>query len=510
MNPTAQVVNGERVPPRGGQAVFAVLLLGLLFTIGPRAFSDDAGLDELTVDYFRGLRERRLFRLAESYCLQRLSKSRLSSLARADLTIELARTLTEHAAYTGEPEQTELWNQAKKALRDFLDAEPMHPRRMLLEVQLALIPAAAGEWYRWLAELQPDDPATTQRAATDLNDALARLKTLDARISEQLRKGTAARTPAGELTPSEWRSLGLRVRQRLGLVLLNQAHLQPAESADRAATLLDAQKLLKPLADTAEDDDFVWTSRLALIECLRLMGDFARAQKSIQTLEERNPPTEVADRLFAERLRILLAQRKFSDATALFVERERHNKPLPAELGFLKASLLAEQIRKGDDKTSHDSADALRRALELQIERLGREAGGYWTYRAELLLEQVREGEAYGRELAGIVRRAEAEFRAGRLAEAAALFGKAAAAAHEQGQNELEFQLGFKRASIEIEAKAWADAATDLLELAELHPDHAKTPQAHLLAAYSLGRLYDEKPTKPRREEITRVLEDHR
>lgn len=470
---------------------------------------DSTGLDELTTDYFRGLRERRLFRLAESYSLQRLSRGRLSLADRTDLTIELARTLTEHATYAGPAEQAELWNQARKTLQDVLDAEPTHPRRILFEVQLALVPAAAGEWYRWLADVQPDDPAVARRAADELNDALSRLRTLAARIAERLRKGSAARTPAGELTSSEWRSLDFRVRQRLGLVQLNLAHLQPAGSADRTATLLDAQKLLKPLADTPEDDEFVWTSRLALIECQRLLGEFSRAENAVRILEERSPPARFSDRLVAERVRILMATRRFADATGLLAEREQRAPALPAELGFLKARLLAEQI-DDDAAAGSGAANEERRALEAQVERLRRETGGYWTSRAELLLEQVRDRAAYGRELAALVRRGEAEFRAGRLPEAATLFGKAAAAARQRGRGDLAFPFAYRRASIEVEARMWGPAAADLRRLVDQFPDHARAAQAHLLAAYCLGRRYDEDGTKSNREELAFVLQEHR
>jgi hypothetical protein len=476
----------------------------------PVSADDSAGLDELTTDYFRGLRERRLFRLAESYCLQKLSRGRLSLAVRTDLTIELARTLTEHAMYAGPAEQTELWNQARKTLEDVLEAEPTHPRRILFEVQLALVPAAAGECDRSLAELQPDDPAIARRAADELNEALSRLRILDARIADRLRKGPAARTPADELSTSEWRSLGFRVRQRLGLVQLNLAHLQPAESADRTATLLDAQKLLKPLADTPEDDEFVWTSRLALIECQRLLGEYTRAANAVRTLEGRSPSAEFSDRLIAERVRILMATRKFADATALLTERERRAAVLPAELGFLKARLLAERIEDGVGTAGPGAADEARRALEAQVERLRREAGGYWASRAVLLLEQVRDRAEYGPELAGLVRRGGVEFRAGRLVEAAALFGKASAAARQKGRGDLAFRFAYRRASIEVEARMWGPAAADLRTLVTQFPDHPQAAEAHLLAAYCLGRLYDQEETKSNREELASVLQEHR
>src|SRR5262245_15800010 len=103
-----------------GRVGLVLLSLAFILCSPPGGLADEPGPDEASGVYFRGLRERRLFRLAESYCHQRLNHGNLSTAQRADLTLELARTLTEHASYVAEPEQTELRNQARAALRAFL------------------------------------------------------------------------------------------------------------------------------------------------------------------------------------------------------------------------------------------------------------------------------------------------------------------------------------------------------------------------------------------------------
>lgn len=493
---------------QGLRRQWLVVLLALC--AGAPAVAEEPQIDESISQYFRGLRERQLFRLAESYCLQRLARTNLSPAWRAELTLELSRTLTEHASYAAPAEQAILWNQARQRIEDFLKADPQHPRRILLEVQLAIVHAAAGEWGRWQAETQPGDETIARRAAGELKTALAALRTLDTKISEQIRKGPPVRRVEGELLLHEWRSLSLRVRQKIGLALLDLVHVLQDDSPEQAGALAEAQKTLKPLADAPEDDDFTWASRLALIECTRLVGDDARALRDIQTLEKRTPPRNVADRLLAERIRVLQSQKKLADVPPLLDQRERETDPVSGELAFLRIQSLLDQARTGAKTPGAAVTESLLRTLQDRAETLQREQGGYWAWRAQRLLELLRDEKQYGSELAAAARKAQAEFDSGRLSEAAESFGKAAALARGQERPDLAFQFGFTRASVEVQEKKWPEAAGDLLDLVMQFPDDPKAADAHLLAAYCLGRSYDEKQTKPRREEFERVLAEHR
>src|SRR5204862_5457158 len=84
----------------------------------------ETALSDGTAKYFRELRRRGLFRLAENYCLERLSRGSLTPAQRVDLTIELSRALADHATVVGDPQQTELRDRARSTLEEFLKREP--------------------------------------------------------------------------------------------------------------------------------------------------------------------------------------------------------------------------------------------------------------------------------------------------------------------------------------------------------------------------------------------------
>jgi hypothetical protein len=497
----------------------AVLLLLLIsaagFVLPAFAKADPAGLSDSNARYFRELRRRGLFRLAESYSLERLSHEGLSPVERADLTLELARTLAEHANVVSDPEQTELYNRSQSALADFLKQDPENPRRLLLEVQRALLPANIGHARRWLAELSPHDAAARQQAIESLNAAVESLRKAEAQIVERLKKPFAAKGNAdGQVRPWELKSLLAHVRFRLGESLLDLAHLHQAGSAERVARLVEAQKALKTVAEMPDDGDLLWMSRFAAVECSRLLGDPERTLRDLDALEKLSPPPDIADRLVAERARVFMAQKKLGDAAALLDQLEREQKSLSGELGFLQIQLkIAEwQAAKPgrDPKVAEKVPAQLLKSLADRAARLNREFGGYWGSRADLLIRQLSDTQQYGSELAALVARAQAAFNAGKSTDAVELYGQAAARAFTDRRPELAFQFGFTRASIEIKSQSWVDAAADLLELAEQFPDNPKAAQAHLLAAFALGKSYDEKASRARREEYARVLEEHR
>jgi hypothetical protein len=460
-----------------------------------------------TARYFRELRRRGLFRLAETYCLERLSRNDLAPAQRADLTIELARALAEHAAVVQEPERAELWDRARTTLEGFLKREPDNPRLLLIEAQAALLPATIGHVDRQETELEPFDEAAAQKATKILNDAVEKLRALERRIAERLRKPPRG-AAEGELKQFEVRSLGAHVRFRLASALIDLAYLSPAESPERAALLLEAQKIAKSVPEAGEDAELVWLSRLAFVECSRLLGDPGRTLKELDILEKQSPPPEFADRLLAERVRTLMAQKRFAEAAALLDDAERRRASISGEFALLGIELPF--LRWQSQKSAADAPlpDSLLKTLEERLARIP--SDGDWKFRGERLVQQLRDINQYGPELAGVAGKAQSAFAAGRDKEAIESYGEAAALAHSTGRSELAFHFGFTRASIEIKARKWTDAAADLSELVEQFPKNPKAAEAHLLAAFALGRAYDEKPTPARREEYTRALEEHR
>ncbi|MBS0265237.1 MAG: hypothetical protein JSS02_25110 [Planctomycetes bacterium] len=130
--------------------------------------------------------------------------------------------------------------------------------------------------------------------------------------------------------------------------------------------------------------------------------------------------------------------------------------------------------------------------------------------RAQMLLRQAQEAQTYGPELSKLVAQAQSAFNAGEMEKSAQLYETAAASAHKAGLADAAFQFRFTGASIAIKRQNWDAAATALLELAASAPQNPKTPQAHLLAAYALGKLSQANPTAENRERYARTLIEHR
>jgi hypothetical protein len=112
--------------------------------------------------------------------------------------------------------------------------------------------------------------------------------------------------------------------------------------------------------------------------------------------------------------------------------------------------------------------------------------------------------------LAALAAKAQAAFNAGESKQAIELYGQASAAARRDSREDLAFQFGFTRASIEIKMQSWDAAAADLIALAERFPKNSKAAQAHLLAAYALGKVCDDQPTDDHRDAYASALAEHR
>lgn len=465
--------------------------------------------EETAANFFQGLRERRLFNLAESYCLQRLSRPNLPADQRIDLTLELAATQSEHAKFVAEAEATEFWNKARAEIEELLARDPGNPRRILLEAEVAFISVTEGEWARWQADLMPYDETYRSQARTVLSAAVINLRELEQRIAAQARKAAPARTGARrELRPFEVRALLLEVRYRLAAALLNQAAI--ADVPNRTDGLHEAEKLLRALTESLGGEDITWGSWVMLAECYRLLGDGIHALAVLKAIETRKPAPEVIDRVTAERVRLLLIEQQDLGAQKVISEYAKTRQPLPGELALLHVQVLGRLVRALRAKQADAAATELLGLIETQVEQVVRDTGGYWSYRCALVMDQLRDEQKYGVEVAPLVRRAQAEYTRRRLAAAVESYGRAAAEARRTGKEELAFTLAFQRASILTQEKKWDDAASSFRELVQKFPGNPKAVDADLLAAFALGKLYEDKQTKARREQYIEALEAHR
>ena len=467
--------------------------------------------DDSTTRYFAQMRQRRLFSLAEGYCLSRLSEGKLSLGRRTQLTIELSRTLSEHARFTSGNEQTELWKRSAATIDELLKSSPQNPRRLLLETQRALSLAAQGEHLRWQVVLFPYDKTLRPRAVAAFDQAILQLKESEKTAAEQLRKtGRRRGADANALSAYELRSLTNHLGFQIGQTLVERAKLDPAGSPDRVATLMEAESWLSRLAKRSVEQALTLDSRLLMAESSRMRGDRTKATAVLKSMQSENLARKLLDRMTAVEARLLLDDLRATDAAQLLSRYRVERLRLPGELQYLQIKSLSSMWAVAEGRKQDDLATQLMEQIEAHADRAEAEVGGFWAYRCRLLVETMRETKRYGVELATVVREARSNYSAGRIVEAVEAYGRAYDATERGGNDEIAMEIGYTRASVQLQSKNFIAAADGFERLASRFPKNSRAATAHLLSAYSLGRAYEKKRTKLRREKYTDALVRHR
>lgn len=486
------------------RAALLAAACGVVLTAVP---GGPSAADDSSEQYFRGLRARRLFTIAEAYCLRRLSEPDLLPAERADLTVELSRTFAEHAASRTGREQEELWQRARDVVADLLSRDPGNVRRELLELQAALVPAAEGELLAWQADLFPHDAGLARRAKLQLQSARDGLRAVETRLAESLRTArapTEAERTDGALQPAERQALADEASFRIAAAGLALARLQPA-GIERTAALEDADARLAALVKTRSQDERSWNARLSRIELARLRGEWEQARALVEGAERLEPPAARRDRLLAERVRIDLGQERPDEALARLVDRQRGG-ALEDEL----LSLQVETLLAARDVARTKGDGELARDLWEEAERVAAAAGGSWGARTRLRLDAARDADAYGPELAALLQAARAAYQSGDADAAAEEFRRGADLARASGKPALASELLVTRGSVLLNAGRLEPAAADFLAAAELAGAADKAAEAHLLSAFCLGRLWEERPDAARRKAYAEALASHR
>ena len=466
----------------------------------------DCGAAEIDVQakYFRGLRQRRLFELAETYCRDQLRRDDLADDERLELSIELTRTLADHAVHATDVRQrAELWKQAHGTVEDLIKADPNSPRLPLLKYQAALLDASQGQSLRYQSELTPYDSVIRERSARLLKRAIKQFRV----VRQDVERGLAAESTVSK---AELTGLAIQVQHREAVATVDLAIVLPHNSPDRAATLLDAVNLLNELPRTSPQRASFANVQLLLARCLRLQGHHEQSLKLLKALSKSGDKSALGERIAAERIRTLLTMKQPDEAEKLIDGFVLAKRKLSAELAFLNVRILAAQFERAQKTGTPAEADKLLKLLRERSEKVATEMGGYWGNRARVALELQQESMSLGQQLSLSIREARSLYSHGEIVPAIEKYGSAAAEAFRSGKPELAFDLAFTRASLQLRAKQFVAAEHGFRELRERFPDNPRVAEAALLRAYALGQVYNGRRTKSHREAYTAALEEHR
>lgn len=451
--------------------------------------------------FFQGLRDRRLFSLAEEHCVSELEAARLTPTRRVELSLELSRTYVEHAQYISGAEQVELWDQAAAVIDNVLATKQILPNRELLAIQRGLVSVSKSAFQRAHCDLFVEDAAARQAGLDAGRDAIQRFR----QIESDLEKGRY------ELSSREKRQLLRNVRLQLGLASLEIAQLQPLDSPDRAEALLNANEWLDQMGERPSLDDAGWNARIGMAVCYRLQGNPGAARREVTALMT-DTPTDVyiLDRMAAEYVRLLLLDDKAADAGQFFVKHRQRHKRLSGELHLLKVETLMQIRRLAVEHNSAELAKQLDAQLDVAIKHVDLEVGGYWSARCRVLVDRLSESNTLGTEAAELMQSARSQFNAGRTQESAQGYLAAARAAEKSGKSKPAADFRFTAASILLQSKDYANANVAFDLFVTKHAMDERVANASLLKAWSLGRIYNSDRTPEHREAYSASLKNYR
>ncbi|MBI1309909.1 hypothetical protein GC176_01275 [bacterium] len=489
-------------------AVF--LLIDIARTTQIRAAELPRDNDEAIERYFDGLRDRRLFSLAETVCLTQLERNELTLKERTAIVIELSRTFVAHAAVAPTfDDQAELLQRARGAIDELLASSARHPQRVVLEAQSAFVAASEVELLRWQHELSPLSVETRDKALGLSEGLLTTFDLLIARMADELRNRLRI-LEAERLSPFRMRGLKRVAEYRLGMLLLDRARLFDPVSPDRAEALLAAKERFRELAGGEPNEFVTLQSQLGLVTATRLSGDLTAALRMAEALLADNPPPAIRDEVVAEQAATLLKLGRLTDAADVLRAERRHPQEASGRLLYLNVRLLLELSDLAAKKQDEVLAGELHDEAVAFAARAQTDTPGYWAQRSRRLLHAEKATSEYGSEAAPVIERGRSLFAAGQVAAAIDSYRVGWQLLRENGRTEQAAEIGYMFGSLLLNEEQFAEAATTLEEVTDLATGTPRAAEADFLRLYALARLYQQQPSRTRREAYMAALEHHR
>ena len=485
--------------PRSGIVILMCWLAGSGLVYG------QSDRDELR--FVEGLRQRRLFKLAEFHCRQQLADSALPAVLRTDLTLELIRCQAARAVHETAEESQRYWEQARQTAAEFQRQHPDDPRGLLVRVQDALTVLARGQWYRQQSEVLAEPVEAVEAARQHLREAARLLDPLHDEIVREIPLRHRASPSAGQLNSAELISLQHQIQFQLARVYLNRARCYPPDSEDRLAALTAAvDQLQGPLARIDENDPLIWSIRLNLAICMRLQGRWADADQLLESVRQNEASSEIAWLARAEQVRLYLDRAEPQQALAVFSQQRPPVGQAAAELDFayLETCLALWQAAMQE---AAETADTWRDQAAQVVRSIEQMHGPYWGRRGDLLLVRTVGLSRAGGHVDILSRTADGLYRQGQWADAVDAYEQAAARALTAGQTEQGFELRYKAALVEHQQQQHPSASRRLRQLALDLADQPAAPDAHLLAAWNAAQ--QARSQSESLELYAQILEEH-
>ena len=406
--------------------------------------------DDETGRFAKGLRERRLFKIAEDYCQLGLRNKEIDATTEASLIVELIRTQTARATVTTGDARAQTWQAAQQTVSNFLSNHPGHPRELLIEVQGGLSYLTHGRLIRQEIEAEIAPPNQAENALAQLRKATAIFEECQRKIQKLIPERRGRNVGAHQLTADQLISLNNNVRFQSAVSGINRAQLYPKDDKLNRIDALNVgiQKLESVRRETNPEYPLWWQTELQRAKCFRLLGKLDETQKVLRSLPLEQAIPAMRQAVVEEQIRLVIATRRLNNAPAIVEQVLELNVRQPQlDLAVVELMMQLAMTGPGDWKS---------RAAQ-QLKRIEDQHGPYWGLRAELLVIGSSSSNRVTKKDPSdpspnspdlLIRIGEQAVRKNRLTDAKKAFQQAANMARKSNSGDVEFITTVKLAQV--------------------------------------------------------------
>lgn len=426
------------------------------------------------------LRKQRLYRVAESKCVEALNRVGLTSSEAALWTVELLRTYSAAALDSQSEQRTEIWPKSLNYSKQFDRRFSKSPYAAIVHLQ-----------YGILLNLRATIERIENKVRGDLDFPSAKRYSREAirSLGETLKEIARIRpSPRGNgLTASQKTQLRHKTQRELGLAIENYSQCFSKSSPDEVSQLILSVKYFESLARLKSFPNIASESRLYLARCHRRLGNYGEANKELSRLESSDDaPAHKRISVATERAHLFLDQGDLinglrSSETVFPTDGVKPSIVAEYELAKLRALTM---ICERNNEPRHSPRN--QRAEQI-ADDIGKNFSLYWKIQAEDYLALVRP-HAVSASIT-LARRAQGALRAGRIDEALGLYVEAAQSAEKNGSAEKSLQLSYTAGAIAHQSQRYRQARELLRDAALRFKTEKQAADAHLLAIVDSAQL---------------------
>ena len=487
----------------------------------PVSAQDIAELEQKRNDdttFLTGLRQRRLFELADFYCNDQLANTKIDSTTQSTIVIELLKTQTAQAIFSPIAQRASFWNKTQSTATNFLLANENHPRKFLVEVQSALSRISRSNLLAQEIAADMADPNARSQALDSLSKAQKQLRQLQQQITDAIPNQLNRNLGEHELTSDQLLTLNNNIRFQIAVCNLNRAQLYAATDRLNRVDALNGvmEKLIEVQRETSAGDPLWWQTKLGMVECFRLMGKTQKAFNALAELPTKEIPVDTANSILEQKVRLAIAMQNQTFAQRVMEEVKKvQSKPAPLGLAIVELAINQSRLAKTDKLKKHWVSFASNEATQMEQSH-----GPYWGRRANLVLidsiSNTGDNSATGSTFpaAGgttgldlLIRVADEAMRKKNYDDALKAYDQAAEKATSLNANDQALQMDIRASQIFEQQSKHDLAAKRLIESANRNPKTKLAAAAHHRGCWNFSKVSNGDPNQTK--QFQAYLEEH-